>query len=260
MTHTYCAYPEPGQRLAQIITQLNEGASRTVSKWTVQLLFHHMGFGRHRNARVPLRNARHRIVCLTWTIEHRDWNVENWKRVAWRNESRFRLLNSDGRLRIWHQALEAMNPACPVRTIQGCGDSIIVWGICSWPCLGSLVRVPTSLIAIRYVELVGDHLHPFLLFCFPHRNAVLQQNKYTSHKSLLATGWLDEHSSDLSVLNWPPRIPGLNPFEPLWNVLEQSMEGHHTAPTDLTELWIALANIGQVILVERFQKLVESNA
>ncbi|GFX89007.1 uncharacterized protein TNCV_2853071 [Trichonephila clavipes] len=36
------------------------------------------------------------------------------------------------------------------------------------------------------------------------------------------------------------------------------MKGHHTAPTNLTELWTALANISQVIFVERFQKLVES--
>ncbi|GFX08308.1 hypothetical protein TNCV_3267971 [Trichonephila clavipes] len=36
------------------------------------------------------------------------------------------------------------------------------------------------------------------------------------------------------------------------------MKGHHTAPTNLTELWTALANIWQVIPVECFQKLVES--
>ncbi|GFT85749.1 transposable element Tcb2 transposase [Trichonephila clavipes] len=52
--------------------------------------------------------------------------------------------------------------------------------------------------------------------------------------------------------------PDLNPIEALWDVLEQGMKGHHTSPTNLTELWTALANIWQVILVERFQKLVES--
>ncbi|GFU89404.1 hypothetical protein TNCV_1783861 [Trichonephila clavipes] len=36
------------------------------------------------------------------------------------------------------------------------------------------------------------------------------------------------------------------------------MEGYHTAPASLTELWVALANIWQVISMERFQKLVES--
>ncbi|GFU48346.1 hypothetical protein TNCV_3342391 [Trichonephila clavipes] len=40
------------------------------------------------------------------------------------------------------------------------------------------------------------------------------------------------------------------------DVLEQSVKGHHTSPTNLSELWTALANIWQVIPVERFKKLV----
>ncbi|GFX03558.1 uncharacterized protein TNCV_4751431 [Trichonephila clavipes] len=69
------------------------------------------------------------------------------------------------------------------------------------------------------------------------------------------TGWLDDHSSDFSIINWPPRSPDLNPIVHLWDVLEQGVKCHPTAPTNLTELWTALANIWQV---ERFQKLVES--
>ncbi|GFU01995.1 transposable element Tc1 transposase [Trichonephila clavipes] len=94
---------------------------------------------------------------------------EDLKRVAWIDESRFRLLNADGRLRIWRQAHEA-------------------WQTC------------------------------------------------TSHKSGVATGWLDEHSSDFSVIKWPPRRPDLNPIEYLWDVLEQGVKGHHTAPTNFSEL------------------------
>ncbi|GFX68327.1 hypothetical protein TNCV_2817021 [Trichonephila clavipes] len=43
------------------------------------------------------------------------------------------------------------------------------------------------------------------------------------------------------------------------NPLQHTGEkGHPTASTNLTQLWTALANIWQVIPVERFQKLVES--
>ncbi|GFT00384.1 transposable element Tc1 transposase [Trichonephila clavipes] len=80
----------------------------------------------------------------------------------------------------------------------------------------------------------------------------------TSHKSRLAIFLSDEHSSDFSVINLSHRSPDLNPIELLWDVLEQSVKGHHTLLTNLTELWTALANIWQVIPLERFQKLVES--
>ncbi|GFT49446.1 elongation factor 2 [Trichonephila clavipes] len=72
-----------GQTLTQSITQLNNGASRTVSKHTVQRSLHRMGFESHRPKRVPLLNARYRAARLAWARKHRDWSVEAWKRVAW---------------------------------------------------------------------------------------------------------------------------------------------------------------------------------
>ncbi|GFV23682.1 transposable element Tcb2 transposase [Trichonephila clavipes] len=96
------------------------------------------------------------------------------------------------------------------------------------------------------------------MFYYPHGNGFFQQDNCTFQKSRLATGWLVVHSSDFSVINWPLRSPDLNPIEPLKNTLEQGVKGPHSAPVNLTELWIAVANIWQVIPAERFQKLVES--
>ncbi|GFV65229.1 HTH_Tnp_Tc3_2 domain-containing protein [Trichonephila clavipes] len=86
------------QTLAQITTQLNDGASPIDSEWGVKCSFHHMCFGSRRPTRVPLLNAHRRAVHLAWAREHIDWSVENSKRVAWSDESRFRLLNTEGRL------------------------------------------------------------------------------------------------------------------------------------------------------------------
>ncbi|KFM73333.1 hypothetical protein X975_09769, partial [Stegodyphus mimosarum] len=71
----------------------------------------------------------------------------------------------------------------------------------------SLLLVPSSLNMICYVELLGKHLHPFILFCHSNGNGASQHDNCTSHRSQLATGWLDEHSSDFSVINWQPREP-----------------------------------------------------
>ncbi|GFT62280.1 transposable element Tcb2 transposase [Trichonephila clavipes] len=72
-----------------------------------------------------------------------------------------------------------------------------------------------------------------MLFSYPHGNGVFQQNNCSCHKSRFATGWLDEHSSDFFVMNCPRRSPDLNHIDPLWDVLEQDVESHHTAPTNL---------------------------
>ncbi|GFW83832.1 transposable element Tcb2 transposase [Trichonephila clavipes] len=71
--------------------------------------------------------------------------------------------------------------------------------------------------------------------CYAHGNGVFQQDNCTSNKSHLVTGWLDEHSSDFSVINWPPGNQNFSPIERFWDVLEQGVKGHHTKPTDITE-------------------------
>ncbi|GBN16435.1 Transposable element Tcb2 transposase [Araneus ventricosus] len=144
-----------------------------------------------------------------------------------------------------------MDPARQIGTVQGHGGLIMVWGVFSSQFLGSLVLVPTSLDAIRYIEFLGDHLHPFMLYCHPHGNGVLHQDNCTSHRSRLATAWFDEHSSDFYVINLPLRSPDLNPIENLWDVLEKGVKAHHTTPATLTELLTALADVWQVIPVKR---------
>ncbi|GFW32987.1 transposable element Tcb2 transposase [Trichonephila clavipes] len=68
----------------------------------------------------------------------------------------------------------------------------------------------------------------------------------------------DAWAIQFSILNWSPRSSELNPIGHLWDALEQGVKDHHTVPTNLTKLRTALANIWQVIPVERFQKLFES--
>ncbi|GFY31561.1 transposable element Tcb2 transposase [Trichonephila clavipes] len=77
-----------------------------------------------------------------------------------------------------------MYPALQVRNVKVHGGIIMVCGVFSKHCLGSLAPSMQR----------GDHLHPFMLFCYPHSNGVYQQDNCTSQKSRLATGWLDEHS------------------------------------------------------------------
>ncbi|GFU95138.1 HTH_Tnp_Tc3_2 domain-containing protein [Trichonephila clavipes] len=68
---------------------VEDGASPTVSKRTVKRLLHHMGFGNRRPTRVLLLNARHQSAHLACARKHRDWSVEDWKRLALNDESRF---------------------------------------------------------------------------------------------------------------------------------------------------------------------------
>ncbi len=86
--------------------------------------------------------------------------IEDWKNVAWSDESRFLLRHSDGRVRIFHKEHESMDPSCLVSMVQAGG--VMMWGIFSWHTLGILVPIEHGLNAAVYLRFVADHVHPFM--------------------------------------------------------------------------------------------------
>ncbi|GFW89889.1 peptidase A2 domain-containing protein [Trichonephila clavipes] len=57
--------------------------------------------------------------------------------------------------------------------------------------------------------------------------------------SRLATGCLDEHYFDFSIINWPPRSPDLNPTEHLWDVYANSWENQTKGSMNLFSLHLS---------------------
>ncbi|GBM54985.1 hypothetical protein AVEN_82533-1 [Araneus ventricosus] len=104
-----------------------------------------MGFRSRRAAIVPLLTAQHKALCIAWAHQHSHWIVDDWKHVAWSDESRFQLYRADGRVRIWRKPHESMDPTCQQGTVQSGGASVMVWGLCSWGEMGSLIRLETAL-------------------------------------------------------------------------------------------------------------------
>ncbi len=66
----------------------------------------------------------------TFAHAHQNWTIEDWKNVAWSDESRFLQQHSDGRVQIWCKEHENMDPSCLVSTVQAC-SGVMVWGIFS---------------------------------------------------------------------------------------------------------------------------------
>ncbi len=69
-----------------------------------------MGYSSRRPHRVPLLSAKNRKRRRQFAQAHQNRTVEDWKNVAWSNESRFLLRHSDGRVRMWRKEHESMDP------------------------------------------------------------------------------------------------------------------------------------------------------
>ncbi|GBL98284.1 hypothetical protein AVEN_174082-1 [Araneus ventricosus] len=84
--------------------------------------------------RVPLLTKRH--LRLQWPQEHRDSNMDEWKRVAWSDESQFLIRHVDGPVRVHRLPGEQLLPSCTTDHTQAGGGGIMLWGTFSWAALG----------------------------------------------------------------------------------------------------------------------------
>lgn len=88
-----------------------------------------MGYcSRRRPYPMALLSAKSRKLRLYFTRVHQTWTTEDWKNVAWSDESRFLLPRLDGRDRIWYKH-ERMDPSF-LRSVQA-GEHIPSWPRCT---------------------------------------------------------------------------------------------------------------------------------
>ncbi len=152
--------------VTQITTRYNQGMQNTISEHTTHRTLKQMDYSSRRPHRVPLLSDKNRTRRIQFTPAHQNCTIEDWKNIAWSDESRFLLRHSDGRVRIWCKEHESNDSSNLVSTVHaGCG--VIVWGIFSWHTLGSLVLIEHRLNATVYLSIVADHVHPFMTTVYP---------------------------------------------------------------------------------------------
>lgn len=144
--------------LTEITTHYNREMQQSIYEDTTRTTF----YNTRRPHQVPLISTTNRKKRLQFAQAHLNWTVEDWKNVAWSDESRFLLRHSNGRVRIWRKQNENMDPSCLVTTVQAGGGGLMVWEMFSWHALGSLVPIGHRSNATGYLNIVSDHVHPFM--------------------------------------------------------------------------------------------------
>ncbi|GFX66689.1 HTH_Tnp_Tc3_2 domain-containing protein [Trichonephila clavipes] len=87
--------------LPQIAADFSSRPPTSVTMRTIQRNIRLMGFLSRIPTHVPLLIALYKALHIAWARQHRHWTLDDWKHVAWSDESRFQLNRADGRVRVW---------------------------------------------------------------------------------------------------------------------------------------------------------------
>ena len=105
------------------------------------------------------------------------------------------------------------------------------WGCFSWHGLGPLVLVEENMNSEAYVNILAQHLIPWI---HDHPHLIFQQDGASVHTSTYTTWWTSTHN--IQILDWPPQSPDLNPIEHLWDHLDHKIRKRIPAPSSKNDL------------------------
>jgi len=126
----------------------------------------------------------------------------------------------------------------------------------SWHTLGPLVPIGHRLIAVAYLSIVSDHVHPFMASMDPTPDGYFQQDNVPCHKAQIISNWFLEHDNEFTVLKWPPQSPDLNKVEHVWDVVEQELCALDVHPTNLHQPKDAILSLWPTFLKNAFRTLL----
>ncbi|KAK3532871.1 hypothetical protein QTP70_001156 [Hemibagrus guttatus] len=208
-----------------------------------------------RPVRVPVLTPVHHRKRQQWACQHQNWTTEQWKKVAWTDESRF-LLHHVVCVRLLPG--EHMAPGRTMGRSRAGGGSVLLWSMFCWETLGPTVHVDVTVTRSTYLSIAADHVHPFMETLFPDGCGLFQQDNAPCHKAEMVQEGFDDHNTQFEVLTWPPNSPDLNPIQHLWDVLDKQVRSMEARPHNLQDLKDLLLTSWCQIPQHTFRDLVES--
>lgn len=223
-----------------------------VSRRTVNRILTKDGLKAYRAPKKFLITPANILERLKFAESHRRWDIEEWKKIVFSDESLFGLINSSGRIFVRRREGEAHRED----TVQPHAKKtpmVMVWGAISFAGVGPLFRVEGTLKGDYYLEILRTRL-PYHFPDLFGGELIFQQDNATPHKKTNVKEWLENR--DVKTLEWPAQSPDLNVIEDVWNHLKYQMAGK--VYEDLDEVWEELKVLWKKIPVDFIQDLYQS--
>jgi transposase len=241
----------------QATNHINSTIAHPVSVQTIRNILKENSFKAVVKKKKPLLTAVHRKKRLAFAMKYREWTVEDWKRVIWSDETKINRIGSDGRQWVWKKAGEGLISREISQTVKFGGGNIMVWGCMGWEGVGQLAEVEGRMDADQYVSILEDHLLPSLENSgVAAKDVIFQQDNDPKHTSKTASQWFEDNK--ITVLDWAPQSPDINPIEHLWEHIKSKLQEYPRMAKGVWELWERIEEVWSNIEPEVCQNLIGS--
>jgi transposase len=205
----------------------------------------------------PLLTARHKRARMDFALAHKDYTVEDWKRVVWSDETKINRLGSDGRKWAWKKAGEGLSDRLVSGTVKFGGGSVMVWGCMMWDGPGYACKIDGRMDGDLFVTILEEDLQASLeYYNINAGDVIFQQDNDPKHTCKKAKQWFQDNG--IEVLLWPAQSPDLNPIEQLWTYIKRRLADYETPPSGIIELWERVETEWNKIEPNVCQDLIES--
>jgi hypothetical protein len=207
--------------------------------------------------RKPKLNAKQKKDRLDFALTHKDWTMDDWKRVVWSDETKINRFGSDGKKWAWKKKGEGLSPRLVEPTLKFGGGSVMMWGCMFWDGVGYAAKIDGRMDKELYVKILEEDLQSSVeYYGFDTDDIIFQQDNDPKHTSKLARQWFEDNG--YKVLLWPAQSPDLNPIEHLWDHLKIKLGEYEHPPKGILELWDRIQVEWNKIEKEVCQNLIES--